>query len=109
MTLTSRSLAGAWDDMMTSELDDRADTTLARPGVHLPRRREILEREADRSEDRDLVVTRATRLHACDHLAQLGVNRVGSQPRARDRAHARRQVAVIADEQRARDQPRIDL
>src|SRR6185503_5505079 len=56
-----------------------------------------------------LIRPRATRLHAGYDLAELRVDRFRAKPGAGDRAHARGEVAVVADEARAGNEIGTDL
>jgi hypothetical protein len=77
-----------------------ADTAFQSSLIDKPSNNEILKRQANAAENRDLTRFRTAWVHTGDDFTKFGVDDLGTDTRATRRSHCDGEVAVIADEQR---------
>jgi hypothetical protein len=65
-----------------------------------PSNDEILKRQSDAAENRDLIGFRAARMQSRDDLSKFGVNNLCADTRATCRSHCDREITVITNKQR---------
>src|SRR5215475_12294773 len=77
--------------------------------IDVPGRDEILQSEADGTEDGDFAISRAARLQPRDDFSDFCVDGFCTQTRAADSPHLNRQVSIVADHNRCAHQFGVHL